>query len=313
MIVQSLLMAVSCYAASFVKAPSPTTDAIINGSARIDCIITGGSWNIPNWKINDQLYDPRNNHLPLPAGASSDFSGLLIDPVTLAWNNTSFQCYMPGIISGIGYLFVYYQEVILISSSSSEHVISSSLAVSLPNESSYGSRSIPTDTEAEVSSLKDLPLRYDIFSTSADDERFVLSSSMYSMSEGSLNSEIEQTQETNGVDHVDMRFVYVVTPVLVTGTCLFIVVTLGISLRCYYIKKVKKKNTATSSNEEYAISRNEPFLSSIQRHEVHHNPAYGMVERRTGIMCINQAYGLVTGHNDESRLRHNPAYGVIRL
>lgn len=76
---------------------------------------------------------------------------------------------------------------------------------------------------------------------------------------------------------------------------------------------VQKKNSATSSNEENAISRNEPFLSSIQRDEVHCNPAYGIVERRTGIMCINQAYGLVTGHNDESRLRHNPAYGVIRL
>ena len=79
----------------------------------------------------------------------------------------------------------------------------------------------------------------------------------------------------------------------------------------YFI--VRKKNSTSTSNEEHAISRDEPLLSSIQRDEAYRNPAYGMVERRTGIMCINQAYGLVTGYNGESRLRHNPAYGVIRL
>ena len=54
-------------------------------------------------------------------------------------------------------------------------------------------------------------------------ELSISSSYTYSMSEGSHNSEIEQTQETNGVDHADMRFVYVITPLLVTGkSCLYL-------------------------------------------------------------------------------------------
>ncbi|XP_019859341.1 PREDICTED: uncharacterized protein LOC109587541 isoform X2 [Amphimedon queenslandica] len=236
MFLQILFMAVSCYAASFLKEPAPTTNAVINGSAKIDCVITGYKWKVPFWIINGTQYYPKSKRNPLPAGAStlSNHSVLLIDPVSMAWNNTSFQCRILGknIKSSIGYLFVYYPDDLgMLDSSTVKHVISSSLAVPLTKKSCYKS-TMPIEVEA---SLNDLSLHY--VPTSVDYELSISSSSMYSMSEGSLNSEIEQTQGTNGVDHVDMRFVYVITPVLVTGTCLFIVVTLGISLRCYYIKK----------------------------------------------------------------------------
>ena len=89
-----------------MKEPALTTAAFINGSAKIDCIIVGHVYTVPIWKINGTQYY-QLARTKFPAGAISESDGLLIDPVSIAWNNTSFQCRLPGIISNIGYLFVY--------------------------------------------------------------------------------------------------------------------------------------------------------------------------------------------------------------
>lgn len=106
-----LLCCFCSFAAYFVRQPAGITYAMINSTAKIDCVIAGSA-SLPLWKINGTIY---NIHLHPPVGVSYIPDGLMISPVLLQWNNTSFQCYVFGLSSTIGYLIVQCKPIIYLS------------------------------------------------------------------------------------------------------------------------------------------------------------------------------------------------------
>lgn len=106
-----LLCCFCSFAAYFVRQPAGITYAMINSTVKIDCVVAGSA-SIPLWKINGTVY---NIHLHPPVGVSYVPDGLMISPVLLQWNNTSFQCYVFGLTSTIGYLIVQCKPVIYLS------------------------------------------------------------------------------------------------------------------------------------------------------------------------------------------------------
>ena len=93
-----------------MKQPAGTTYALINSTVKIDCDISGSTM-VPLWKINGTIYNIYNDP---PNGVSYVPDGLLIHHVSLHWNYTSFQCYVFGLSSTIGYLYVQSKSLIFI-------------------------------------------------------------------------------------------------------------------------------------------------------------------------------------------------------
>ena len=110
-----ILIALFCvhfhsFAAYFKKQPAGTTYALVNSTVKIDCAISGSTM-IPLWKINGTTY---NIYSHPPNGVSYVPDGLLIHRVSLQWNYTSFQCYIFGLSSTIGYLYVLSKSLIFV-------------------------------------------------------------------------------------------------------------------------------------------------------------------------------------------------------